>query len=204
MLHNWVHKEYLDDEAQSRLKNVFPKAKPFPHIVLHEFFSQTKIARVRSKLLKQSFELKESDLFRFHQTTDIANVSNPILKEFYQFFSSKDFCKYISDITRTRVSRISMSGFIYSSTDHLLPHDDRLEGRKIAYVVNLSQGFTKKDGGALSFFATKGNKPTKIVESFLPTYNTLFLFKVTPKSFHQVDEVLTNKKRLTLAGWFYE
>jgi Rps23 Pro-64 3,4-dihydroxylase Tpa1-like proline 4-hydroxylase len=70
-------------------------------------------------------------------------------------------------------------------------------------VVNLSQDFTKKDGGALSFFATKAGKPTKVAHSFVPTDNTLFLFKVSEKSFHRVDEVLTEKKRLTLTGWFY-
>lgn len=199
----WVHPEYIDTPAMKTLSNAFPHAKPFPHMVLRDFFSLVRIKRVREELLKQSFELKQSDLFRFHQTADISTSSNPVLQEFYQFFNSKEFCSYISAITRTKVTRADMSGFIYSSTDYLLPHDDRLEGRKIAYVVNLSQGLTKKDGCALSFFAAKNNRPTKIVQSFPPTHNTLFLFKVSPKSFHQVDEVLSDKKRLTLAGWFY-
>jgi Rps23 Pro-64 3,4-dihydroxylase Tpa1-like proline 4-hydroxylase len=200
---NFINSEYLDDHAHATLRKAFPKAKPFPHIVLHEFFSPAKIRRVRKELLKQAFDFKEADLFRFHQTADISALSNKILQEFYRFFNSKDFCGYISKITSTKVKKADMSGFIYSSTDHLLPHDDRFEGRKIAYVVNLSQNFTKKDGGALSFFATKNNRPTIIVQSFTPKFNTFFLFKVSPKSFHKVDEVLTDKKRLSLAGWFY-
>jgi Rps23 Pro-64 3,4-dihydroxylase Tpa1-like proline 4-hydroxylase len=200
---SWVNPEYLDESARQKLRNAFPGAMPFPHMVLHEFFSPARIKRVRDELLKQAFIFKESDLFRFHQTADISSLPNKALEDFYAFFNSKDFCAYISQITSTRVSRADMSGFIYSSTDHLLPHDDRLEGRKIAYVVNLSQGFTKKDGGALSFFSTKNNRPVRIVQSFTPTFNTLFLFKVTPKSFHQVDEVLSDKKRVTIAGWFY-
>jgi len=172
-------------------------------MVLRDFFSPAKIRRVRQELLRQNFEFKESDLFRLHQTADILTLSNKVLREFFDFFSSKDFCAYISKITKTRVTKADMSGFIYSSTDHLLPHDDRLEGRKIAYIVNLSEGFTKKDGGALSFFATKNNRPTKIMQSFTPTGNTFFLFKVTSQSFHQVDEVLSDKKRISLAGWFY-
>lgn len=199
----WIHPEYTDDAAIKTLSAQFPKAKPFPHMVLREFFSPARIKRVREALLQQSFEFKEADLFRFHQTADISTLSSPTLREFHRFFSSKEFLKYISAITKTKVTSIDMSGFIYSSTDHLLPHDDRLEGRKIAYVINLSQGFTKKDGGALSFFETKQGKPTKIVQSFTPTDNTLFLFKVSKKSFHQVDEVLTDKKRVSLAGWFH-
>jgi Rps23 Pro-64 3,4-dihydroxylase Tpa1-like proline 4-hydroxylase len=198
-----VNGEYLDDQAIRRLSRDFPRARPFPHMVLHEFFSPAKLRRVRDELLKQSFEFKESDLFRLHQTSDISTLPNKALQEFYKFFNSKDFTGYISKITKTRVSRSDMSGFIYSSTDHLLPHDDRLEGRKIAYVVQLSQGFTKNDGGALSLFSTKNNRPTKIVHSFAPKFNSFVLFKVSPKSFHQVDEVLTGKMRLSLTGWFY-
>ncbi len=200
---HFVHSEYQDKHAIKTLSSKFPKAKPFAHMVLRDFFTPARIKRVRDALLKQNFELKEADLFRFHQTADIGTLSNPVLREFFKFFNSKDFCAYISAITKTKVKSADMMGCIYSSGDHLLPHDDRLEKRKIAYVVNLSQGFTKKDGGALSFFATKNNKPVKIVHSFIPTDNTLFLFKVSPKSFHQVDEVLTDKKRLTFAGWFY-
>lgn len=199
----WVNKEYQDEQAFKALRSAFPRGKPFPHLVLHDFFSPTQIKRVRQQLLKQSFTFKESDLFRFHQTADISGLPNKVLREFYKFFSSKEFCSYISKITKTKVKTADMSGFIYSTTDHLLPHDDRLEGRKIAYVVQLSQDFTRKDGGALSFFATENNQPKKIVQSFKPTFNTLFLFKVSPKSFHQVDEVLSNKRRLTFAGWFY-
>ena len=199
----WVHPEYQDVPAVKTLSSKFPKAKPFPHMVLRDFFAPAKIKRVREELRTQNFEFKESDLFRFHQTADLSSLSNKTLQEFFAFFNSKEFCAYISQITKTKVTSADMMGCIYSSTDHLLPHDDRLEGRKIAYVVNLSQGFTKKDGGALSFFDTKSGKPTKVVHSFVPTDNTLFLFKVSEKSFHRVDEVLSDKKRLTLAGWFY-
>jgi len=56
----------------------------------------------------------------------------------------------------------------------------------------------KKDGGALQLF-----KNNKIVKTIPPTYNTLTLFKVSPYSVHQVQEVTSKKKRLTFAGWFH-
>lgn len=200
---SWVRSEYLDFRTRNVLRSRFQKAKPFPHLVLREFFTPARIRRVRQALLRQNFEFKESDLFRFHQTADISGLPNKVLQGFYQFFNSQEFCSYVSEITRIPVSRVSMSGFIYSSTDHLLPHDDRLEDRRIAYVVNLSEGFTRADGGALSFFSTKNNVPVRIVKSFVPLFNSLFLFEVSARSFHQVDEVLSNRKRVTLAGWFY-
>jgi Rps23 Pro-64 3,4-dihydroxylase Tpa1-like proline 4-hydroxylase len=80
----------------------------------------------------------------------------------------------------------------------LLPHDDRLSGRKIAYILNLSKNFAKNDGGALQFFKGK-----KIVKSIPPTFNTFTIFQVSPRSLHQVQEVLSDKKRISFAGWFH-
>lgn len=191
----WVSPKYLD--KTSVLKGKFARDNPFPYLFLKDFFSE-KIKRVRSTLLKESFERKEKDLFSFYQTADISHSKNRILKEFYSFFASKDFLDFISQVTSQRLKSIDMSGFIYSEGDYLLPHDDRLEGRRIAYVVNLSEKFSNIDGGQLSFFSRN-----KIVKSFVPVFNSFVLFEVSKKSLHQVNEVLTIKQRLTLAGWFH-
>lgn len=201
MLGAWIQSKYL---KQKDLKVKYSSNQPFPHTVLRDFFNPQKIEWVRSALLKEKFVRKESDLFSFYQTRlDSSSSKNPVLKEFHSFFSSKEFLSFISKVTNTRVSSIDMSGFCYGNADHLLSHDDRLEGRKIAYVVNLTKDFTEKDGGKLSLFETKNNTPTKIVKSYLPTFNTLFLFTVSKKSFHQVDEVLSPKPRLSFGGWFH-
>jgi Rps23 Pro-64 3,4-dihydroxylase Tpa1-like proline 4-hydroxylase len=91
-----------------------------------------------------------------------------------------------------------MSAFIYDDTDYLLPHDDRLEGRKIAYVVQVGDNFAKEDGGALQLLEGK-----KVVKSISPSYNAFTIFKVSSKSWHQVQEVLSSKKRVSFAGWFH-
>ena len=149
-------------------------------------------------MLKEKFYEHNSDLFQFQQTDDCKNAKQPAVKEFHKFFSSKEFINFISKITSTKLKSIDMSGFIYDDTDYLLPHDDRLSGRKVAYILHLAKNFTKKDGGALQFF--KGNK---IVKSLPPTFNTLTIFKVSPKSLHQVQEVTSKKKRISFAGWFH-
>jgi len=78
-----------------------------------------------------------------------------------------------------------------------LPHDDRLEGRKIAYVLYLSD-LREEDGGSLDMY-----EDMKIVKSIIPKFGDLLLFEVSEKSFHQVAEVLTDANRLTIAGWFH-
>jgi len=177
--------------------------KPFPHWILKDFFDKKQIEKLRKALLKQKFEKKDADLFSFYQTEEMKYTKDPVLKEFYRYFGSKEFVDRISKLTGTKLKSIDMSGFIYSSGDYLLPHDDRLDTRKIAYIINLSKEFTKKDGGTLDLFSTKGKHPDKIVKSYVPKFNSLVLFKVNKQSFHQVSEVLSNKKRLTLTGWFH-
>ena len=95
-------------------------------------------------------------------------------------------------------------GVIYSECDYLLCHDDELEGRKIAYVLNLSRGFTKRSGGALALLDHDAHgKPRKVAKRITPRWNTLVLFTVSPVSHHTVEEVLEDRERLTIGGWFH-
>jgi len=200
----WVDPSYL--QHPDALRRRFLAAKPFPHLVLHDFLLPQKAEAVLRALKKEQWTLKDADLFRFKQTHELQSSKNPIMQEYYHLFSSKEFRDFVAHVTSTHPLRsIDAAGQTYSNGDHLLPHDDRLEGRKIAYVLNLTKGFTARDGGQLNFFAVnpKTGHPTAIVKSFTPHFNTLFLFKVSERSFHQVREVLSNKKRISIGGWFH-
>ncbi len=207
-LNQWIAPQYLEDKKISLLKRQFSSVKPFPHIVLQDFFREEKANALRDALLSIDYEKKESDLFSFLQSADLRIVKNTVIKDFVAFYTSTEFKRYIEYLCSEKgIQGIDLSGFVYSDTDYLLPHDDQLQGRKIAYVVNLSKGFTAKDGGQLEFFSTKkkGKEilPVKIVKKFTPSYNTLFLFKVQKNSFHQVAEVTSQKKRVSIGGWFH-
>ncbi len=203
MLKEWISNDYLKENKIKELRNKFNKASPFSHIVLKDFFDKKKLAQVLDSLIHQEFIEKNTDLFQFKQSQDISSINLNSLKDFYSFFSSREFCDYISRLTNTQVESIDMSGFFYQKTDYLLPHDDQLEGRKIAYVVNLSNKFKRKDGGRLQLFSVFNGKPKKIIKSYLPEFNKFILFKVSEISFHQVEEIMSNKERISLAGWFH-
>ena len=193
---NWVNPIYLKNAAG--LRKQFATNKPFPHLVLGNFFAR-KIHNVAKQLLNEKFVEQNSDLFQFQQmTTDCSKATQPAVREFHKFFSSKEFIKFISEITGIKLKFIDMSAFIYDDTDYLLPHDDRLSGRKIAYVVQVGDNFTKDDGGALQLFKNK-----KIAKSIPPTFNTFTIFQVSSKSWHQVQEIMSDKKRISFAGWFH-
>ncbi len=186
------------------LRKEFSKSKPFRYVLIKNFLPSNFSELILKSLQKEEFKLKESDLFRFKQTDDLKFSRNKTLNSFYTMFSSKEFLGFISDITGKKLSgKIDVAGTLYGNTDYLLPHDDRLEKRKIAYVYYLTKNFSKRDGGELVFYNRVKNDPTKIVKRFIPMWNSIILFEVSQRSFHAVKEVLTKKKRYAIAGWFH-
>ncbi|OGY48323.1 MAG: hypothetical protein A3D39_00625 [Candidatus Buchananbacteria bacterium RIFCSPHIGHO2_02_FULL_39_17] len=185
---------------QTKLRN----SKPFPHIILKNFLPKPQAIDLLKALKHEPFELKQSDLFCLYQTKDLISSTNQHIQQFRTFLASKAFTNNLTKITNIKLipNTIDMAGTIYIDTNYLLPHDDQLEGRKIAYIYYLST-LTKNDGGALAFYNSKHNQPISIVKRTQPTFNTLLLFPVTTNSFHEVEEIITNTQRIAISGWFH-
>lgn len=88
----------------------------------------------------------------------------------------------------------------YRTGHYLMPHEDLdvSEGRRYAYVINLSRDWRPDWGGQLQFLDGAGN----IVETFLPRWNSLSLFRV-PQT-HQVTLVApwAARPRHAITGWW--
>jgi Rps23 Pro-64 3,4-dihydroxylase Tpa1-like proline 4-hydroxylase len=203
-LTTWLNPDYLLSEKILALQKSFLKAKPYPHLQLPNFLKKEIASKLLKELKKEQFYLKESDLFTFFQTNDLISTKNPFLQNVHSFLKSPEFTKYLSIILSTSIKKnsLDLAGTLYLSTHHLLPHDDQLENRKIAFMFYLTS-LKKKDGGALGLYSSKNNQPTTISKRYQPTFNTFILFKVSPLSFHEVEEVITNTPRITLSGWFH-
>ena len=199
MLTDWVNSDYLDSENISRLQESFLSVGPFPHLELKDFFKEEKIIEVLHALTEEKFFLKDSDLFTFLQTNDFSSTDNKVLQEFRTFLSSKKFVEYMTDLTRIPLSENSfdMFGTSYEDKHYLLPHDDRLEGRKIAYFCYLSN-LSRGDGGSLRLYESAG-----VAKEIIPQFNTFAFFAVSRKSFHEVKEVV-GSQRITITGWFHD
>lgn len=201
-LQRYILPHYLEKKFLQSLKKEFSLRKPFPHLSLRDFFNRSPLRKVAAALREEEFKEQDTDLYQFLQTKqDIKATTQEHLRQFYAFLSSKEFLDYITSLTGITVASIDMSGFIYRVGDYLLCHDDRLSGRKIAYVVNLST-MNPRTGGDLALMIHKGAHPDKIVERIYPEFGMLNIFEVSPQSWHQVEEVL-DKERVTLTGWFH-
>ncbi len=196
-LKDWLSKEYLNLEG---FKKKFVSSKPFSYLELNGFLRKEKAVKVLKALLIERFYQKEADLFKFKQTSDLKHTQNKDLKDFIGFLYSKEFIDFMQEMTGFKLSnKTDVAGTLYEDTDYLLCHDDQLEGRKIAYLFYFAD-FEEKDGGSLNLFDSKNN----VIKKILPRFNKFAFFEVSPKSFHEVEEVIKKKQRIAIGGWFYD
>eukprot|EP00467_Chlorarachnion_reptans_P005291 CAMPEP_0114529280 /NCGR_PEP_ID=MMETSP0109-20121206/24739_1 /TAXON_ID=29199 /ORGANISM="Chlorarachnion reptans, Strain CCCM449" /LENGTH=505 /DNA_ID=CAMNT_0001711649 /DNA_START=215 /DNA_END=1732 /DNA_ORIENTATION=- len=198
-------KELLQTSRLSDRKEAFEKSKPFKHLLVQNFLDEDYALLLKDELMHEEFYQKSNDLYDFTQTKDLNDCSKPFIKRF----------KDILQVTRAELEAISgfklkesvdIFGAIYTETGKLLCHDDRMPGRKIAYILYLTpEGWSKeKDGGALDLFETDGKlMPTGVAKTIVPEFNSLVFFEVSKVSFHQVSEVISKRARVSLSGWFY-
>lgn len=186
-----------------KLKEGFIESKPFPNSSIKNFLKDHK--PLFEAIKKEQFYRKDSDLFSFSQTNSLLYSKNQIIQSAVKLFSSKTFSSLISAVSGIKLNpgALDVFGSLYEKTGYLLCHDDRVEDRKIAFILYLSETFTKKDGGALALYSNNGNHPYKKIISHPPIENSLLIFKVSKVSWHEVEEVLSNKKRYAIGGWLH-
>ena len=201
MINNWINKKYLNYKEINKIRNNFLKSNPYPNFVLTDFFNENKMINLKKEILKERFEKIDKDLFSLSHTKDLVSSGSDLIKEFYSLLSSKEFISLMEKLTGKKLSqKIDMQSHSMVQGDYLLFHDDVVEGRRIAYVVYLSD-LKQEDGGRLQLYDIK--HPISPIKQINPTFNAFACFKVSGKSLHDVEEIKTKKQRLTIGGWFY-
>jgi SM-20-related protein len=121
--------------------------------------------------------------------------------DFYEFINSEPVLDFIRKVTGLGDIQWADGQATWYKPGHFLKaHNDEHsgEGRRAAYVMNLSPDWDRDWGGFLQFFDADDN----VEEAFKPTFNTLNIFTVP--QLHSVSMVSTyvNAERLAVTGWF--
>lgn len=179
---------------------------PFPHCTIRNFLSnETFVENLQRELQGLNFHEKSNDLYKFKQSDDLRKRTEPHIAGLRAALFGR-FRSWLEEVLGVELEpTVDISCARYEYTDVLLCHDDELEGRRVAFILYLVPPWQSSDGGTLDLYTTDSNfQPQSIVKSLIPSLNTLVLFEVSPVSFHQVSEVLTQDKcRLSLSGWFH-
>ena len=120
-----------------------------------------------------------------------------------EFFNAPEFLEFTRVMTGdATLRRVSAQATRYRPGQFLKYHDDREdgEGRRYAYVVNLTERWQADWGGLLQFL--DGDGDGRVVETMLPRYNTLSLFKVPAGHAVSLVAPWAEAPRLAITGWW--
>jgi len=179
---------------------------PFSCCVLENVIEgETFLSSLKTELHSLQFVSKNNDLYKFSQSCSLTSSSGPHIAQLRSLLLDK-VRPWISEVTRIPLGdNLDMFCAQYTQTDTLLCHDDELEGRRVAFILYLTEEWSEEDGRLLELFDTDSDgNPKNVIQKLLPLNNSFAFFEVSPISFHQVSEVLsTTKTRLSIGGWFH-
>lgn len=194
----------------------YANSDPYRHAVVSNLIGDTLLRSVRSEILENiHFTPKETDIYKIHQSGDLANLDGlpesaleklPSLLKLRDGLYSYDFRQWLSTVTGAGLlsgSKTDMAVNVYVPGCHLLCHDDVIGSRRVSYILYLNdpdKPWKAEWGGALRLYSTdemtdESGKIFKVPNPewkkvISPAWNQLSFFAVQPgESFHDVEEV---------------
>jgi Rps23 Pro-64 3,4-dihydroxylase Tpa1-like proline 4-hydroxylase len=200
-------KGYTDDYAAST---------PYKHAVVHGLMNDSLLRSVRTEIIDNiHFTPKETDIYKIHQSGDLANLSGlpeaaleklPSLLKLRDALYGPEFRQWISTVAGSGPlsgKKTDMAVNVYVPGCHLLCHDDVIGSRRVSYILYLTdpdKPWQANWGGALRLYPTDEEKGedgklykvprAEFSKVIPPAWNQLSFFAVQPgESFHDVEEV---------------
>tara|TARA_Y100000739_G_C20558884_1_gene442051 strand:+ start:409 stop:984 length:576 start_codon:yes stop_codon:yes gene_type:complete len=188
--------------ANNKIQSI--DTSPFPHVVVENFLDTDTLDLVIDALAGLEYSFSESDLFSYWASVKLTDIDHPALNILREDLGDKSWRDEVAKAFQvSKLSKIDMAAYVYGLGDFLLPHDDQVENRIIAYSLHLTPDLVENDGGSLDLFKANNEGKSQLVKSIIPKFNSLNLFEVSATSWHQVSEILTDIQRLTLTGWYH-
>lgn len=217
---NGIHSYFSDrlflPKTVEQYTKVYLESTPYKHAVVSDLIEDSLLRSVRSEILDNiHFTPKETDIYRIHQSGDLANLDGldesalqklPSLLQLRDALYSYEFRGWLSEVTGAGAlsgQKTDMAVNVYVPGCHLLCHDDVIGTRRVSYILYLNdpdRPWEAEWGGALRLYSTEemkdaAGKVFKVPNSnwsktIPPAWNQLSFFAVQPgESFHDVEEV---------------
>ncbi|KAK6432062.1 putative component of NuA3 histone acetyltransferase complex [Oleoguttula sp. CCFEE 5521] len=217
--------DILSKDTLDRYAKDYAASTPYKHAVVRSLVDDRLLRSVRKEIINNiHFTPKETDIYKIHQSGDLANLSGlpetalkklPSLLKLRDALYSPDFREWIATVSGSGPlsgKKTDMAVNVYVPGCHLLCHDDVIGSRRPSW------------GGALRLYPTDGQHDKEGKEYKVPRpefdkvippqWNQLSFFAVQPgESFHDVEEVYHRtsaestedggRVRMAISGWFH-
>lgn len=209
-------KGLFEKDVLDNYTSEYAASSPYKHSVISGLIDDKLLRNVRDEIRDNvSFTPKETDIYKIHQSGDLANLDGlddealaklPSLLALRDAIYSEVFRNYVSHITNCGPlsgRKTDMAINVYTPGCYLLCHDDVIGSRKVSYILYLTdpdKPWQAEWGGALRLFpvfdregedgAIAKTPGPDVVKVIPPAWNQLSFFAVQPgESFHDVEEV---------------
>jgi len=211
----------FSSDSVKQYSKAYANSEPYKHAVVSGLVDDALLRSVRREILENiHFTPKETDIYKIHQSGDLANLDGldpaaleklPSLLQLRDALYSSDFRRWISEVSGAGpVSglKTDMAVNVYVPGCHLLCHDDVIGSRRVSYILYLTDPDVRWQpswGGALRLYSTdektgddgkKYQVPREMWSKVIPpAWTQLSFFEVRPgESFHDVEEVYHRSK----------
>ncbi|GMR36615.1 hypothetical protein PMAYCL1PPCAC_06810, partial [Pristionchus mayeri] len=205
-----INSAFLEEDSIKSIRQRLKSGDPFPHVHLDNFIGDgARVLReLQNELATMEWKKRENDLYSVSQTVELKTlkaIQAPYLYSFRRFLTTS-VRSWLSEASGIELTpEVDSTGSVYMNHDGLLPHSDLIGTRHFAFVYYLTdKDWNEDDGGYLQLYSANANhEPVAVVKSLKPQRNSLVLFEVSADSWHRVAEVLSEKRRLSINGWFH-
>lgn len=223
----YFSQEVIDQPERFKEEFLSSAGKPFSHNIISNICPDEFLTQVLDEIKQNTkVNFKESDLFKFYQSIDLANVNErehggimPCLLKLKQSLYSAKFRNFVEKICNleenTLTEKVDCAANCHTTGCHLLCHDDVIGTRKVSFIIYLTDpkiDWTAKHGGQLELYGSNSGEKQDVrlqpdtvpMKTILPTFNSMAYFVVEPgESFHSVQEVFGDSPRLSIQGWYH-
>ena len=115
-----------------------------------------------------------------------------------QFLQGEPFLQFCREVTGIKeIARADAQATCYRPGHFLTRHDDHVEGRLVAYVLNFTPVWNSDWGGMLLFTDSHGH----VEEGYVPVWNGLNLMKVPQNHAVSLVAPFAGGLRYSITGW---
>lgn len=169
---------------------------PFTHTTVQSFLNPNELKMLQESYDMLTFNYKKTDLFSFYQTSalNIEFLEKSIIKFLNK--NQKTYNFTLNQSEKGQPSQINVTFDIfasyYTNGSYLLPHDDSIDNRRIAFCLYLNTYET----GELIMYNEECDKEIKRIK----VQENLFVLFGVEKAYHEVNYCSEDGRR-AVTGW---